>query len=61
MLWRLDQDGALGTQGCVHFCPKSLEITEKNLKILKNKGKQKMMRNPWKKTNEDRIMEKNLA
>lgn len=46
MLWRLDQDGALGTQGCVHFCPKSPEITEKNLKILKNKGKQKMMRNP---------------
>lgn len=42
MLQILDQDGALRT----HFCPKYLNVTEKNLKILKIKKNHKMIRNP---------------
>lgn len=42
MLQILDQDGALRT----HFCPKSLNVAEKNLKITKRKKKHKMKRNP---------------
>lgn len=37
MLWSLDQGGALRTEGCVYFCPKSLKVTEKDVKILKTK------------------------